>query len=132
MNITIKDNTKLANQILRIGLGLTIIWFGLTQLMNPQDWIGFLPEWAFTQTIISTIGLVYINGIFETVTALMLIFNQHTKIASILLSIHMIFIIFHLGYNDLAVRDFGILVGLFALIFISENKCFIKKLNFKK
>lgn len=122
-----KIDYKLAEKILRIGLGLTILWFGVSQLLNPSFWIGYLPGWAFTQSFISTTTFVYLNGIFETITALFLIFNQMSRIVSILLAIHMMIIIFHLGYNDIAIRDFGIFVGFLSLIFMSENKCFLIK-----
>ena len=121
------SNTKLTNKILRYGLGVTILWFGINQLISPNEWVGYLPGWAFAQSLISTTILVYINGLFETITGLMLITNQYTKIVSILLSLHMILIIFHLGYNDLAVRDFGILVGLIALSTISNNNSILNK-----
>jgi uncharacterized membrane protein YphA (DoxX/SURF4 family) len=131
--IQIKNNPKLANLILRVGLGITVLWFGVSQLISPSEWIGFLPVWAFDLNFVSTITLVYLNGIFETLGSLAFIFNQYTKFFSILLAIHMGFIIFHLGYNDLAIRDFGILVGFLALVFMSENKGifdkFLKKIK---
>ncbi len=118
----IKNSTKITNKILRIGLGATVLWFGVAQLIAPNDWIGYLPVWAFNLSFISTTTLVYMNAVFESLTSLFLIFNQYTKFFSILLSLHMLFIIFHLGYNDIAIRDFGIFVGFFALVFVSENK----------
>lgn len=120
-------NYELSNKILRIGLGITILWFGISQLLSPNNWIGYLPNWAFSLSFISTTTLVYLNGIFEIILALLLIFNQFSKNISILLSLHLILIIFHLGYNDIAIRDFGILVGFIALIFISSNKSIFTK-----
>jgi len=117
----IQKNYILAEKILRIGLGITILWFGLSQLISPQNWVGFLPEWAFTQSFITTITLVYFNGIFETLTALMLVTNQYSKTVAFLLALHMLIIIYHLGYNDLAVRDFGLFVGFVALLHLCDN-----------
>ncbi len=125
--ITIKQDIDLANKVLRIGLGSTILWFGLSQVINPSNWIGYLQVWSFNLTFISTITLVYFNAFFEILTSLLLIFNQYTKFFSILLSLHMLVIIFHLGYNNIAVRDFGIMIGFLALIFISENKGILDK-----
>lgn len=123
----LKKNPELGEKILRIGLGATIVWFGVSQLVNPGDWVGFLPGWAFGQEVISTTSLVYINGLFEALAGLLLIFGQFSRIVSILMVLHMALIIFHLGYNDIAVRDFGLLAGFLALVFMSENKSFLNK-----
>ena len=126
-NNLLSKNVDLGINILRVGLGLTILWFGISQLVNPNEWIGYLPEWAFSISVISTITFVILNGIFETLTAAMLITNQYSKLSAILLSIHMIVIVFHLGYNDIAIRDIGIFFGCLALVFLLENKCYFKK-----
>lgn len=129
MNYPIKRNDELAKKILRVGTGLTILWFGASQLYSPGDWVGYLPEWAFSLTFISTTALVYLNGIFETVTGLFLMFNQFTRTSALLIALHLVLIIYHLGYNEVAVRDFGILVALVALVFMSTDKSLLSKLK---
>ena len=118
---------KISEKILRIGLSVVIIWFGISQLINRQIWIGDLPASAFDLSFISTINLVYINGIFETLFGILLLLNQCSKVVSTILAIHMLTIIMHLGYNEIAIRDFAICIGFISLIFSSENKYFFKK-----
>ncbi len=119
--------------VLRIGLGLTILWFGISQFLDPIYWSGYLPIWAVNQNLIETITLVYLNAIFETITALLILFNKYAKIISALLTIHMLVIAIELGgvFNEIAMRDFGILIGFLALFYMSENKKFFKKRNNK-
>lgn len=120
-------NYQRANWILKIGLGLTILWFGVSQLLDPAQWIGYLPSWVFGIDFVTPITLVYLNGIFETVFGLLLIFSQFPRIVSIILAVHMGLIIGHLGYNDLAVRDFGLLAGFVALAFMNKDNSILNK-----
>lgn len=127
-----KENV-LSYNILRIGLAVTILWFGISQLMNPMYWTGYLPEFLISQSFISLNTLVYLNGVFEIILSFLLFMNKYVKITSIIMSIHLIFIIITLGFNEIGVRDFGILVGFVALVPISSNNEFsfrkIKKYN---
>jgi uncharacterized membrane protein YphA (DoxX/SURF4 family) len=125
--MNLKTNYDLGEKILRYGLAITVGWFGVSQLMEPSQWIGYLPGWAFTQSVISTTTLVYMNGVVEVLLPLLLIFNQYSRAIAFLLAVHMVTIIFHLGYDEIAVRDFGILVGFVALIFMSKNSSIISK-----
>lgn len=120
-NIFKEDFTK-ARWILQLGLALTILWFGVSQLMDPSKWQGYLPAWAIGLSFISTTTLIYLNAIFEVFTSLFLIFNQYVKFFSFILALHMLLIIFHLGFNEIAVRDFAIFMGFLSLFFMSKNK----------
>lgn len=116
------ENPKLGIKILRIGLGLTILWFGVMQLLNQSNWTGYVPVWV--ENIFPFISLeviVIINGLFETLTGILLVFNKFVKISSILLSIHLIIIIIDLGINEIGVRDIGILTGLISLYLIYKK-----------
>lgn len=110
----------LERKILRIGLSLVILWFGVSQLLNPQQWIGFVPGWL--ENIAPLITFVYINAVFEIAFSLLILSNNFVKLSSILLSIHLVIIILELGYNGVAVRDVGIVVGFLSLIAMEKGK----------
>lgn len=113
-------NMNIERTILRIGLGLVILWFGVEQILNPNSWIGYVPLWL--DSLLTATVVVYINGGFEIIASLLLIFNRFVKLSSLLLSIHLVLIIIELGYNATAIRDIGILVGLIALFAMERNK----------
>jgi uncharacterized membrane protein YphA (DoxX/SURF4 family) len=104
-----------APNFLRIGISLVIMWFGFQQLIHPEQWINFLPEFVDSMPF-SNITFVYLNGWFEVFAGLLMVLGLFTRIASILIIIHLVGIVFTLGYNAIAIRDIGL---IFALISIS-------------
>ena len=113
-----KEN--LEKNILRIGLSLVILWFGVSQLISPQNWVGYVPLWI--DSFISATTIVYMNGVFEVIASIFLLSNKFVKLVSLLISIHLGIIIIELGYNATAIRDIGILIGFLALIAIEKEK----------
>jgi uncharacterized membrane protein YphA (DoxX/SURF4 family) len=124
--------------VLRIGMSLVFLWFGFNQLINPESFLGYLPQWIIPHSayiihehaiqilhnLPSVAHLIIMgNGIFETAFGLLLILGIYVRISALLLSMHMLFIMTMLGYNDIAVRDFGILVAS-ATIFLNGNDKF--------
>ena len=102
--------------VLRIGIGLVIMWFGLQQIANPSGWVVYLPE--FTKSLpISQINFVLLNGYFELVFGALLIAGFYLRIVALLLALHMAGIVLSVGYNEIGVRDFGILTALVAIFF---------------
>lgn len=100
--------------VLRIGLGLVMIWFGLKQLTSPTEWIGYLPKWIDILPI-SPENFVYLNGWFEIIFGILLVKGFHTRIVAGLLSLHLLGITFTVGYNEIGLRDFGLSVALFSI-----------------
>ncbi len=103
-----------APSFLRIGISLVILWFGSEQLLHPDLWTAFLPSWAKSLPF-SQITFIYFNGSLEVVMGLLLIIGLFTRIVSIILALHLLGIVFTLGYNDIAVRDFGLFIALISI-----------------
>lgn len=100
--------------ILRIGLGLVIVWFGITQLAEAPEWTSWVPAWTASLGL-APLTVVYLNGVFETVFGALLLLGIYVRFASALLFIHMLFIIADIGLNSVGVRDFGLAAALLAL-----------------
>ena len=98
-----------APAILRYGLGLVYLWFGISQLVNPGNFIGYLPGFLFNSGYAGT--FVIINGVFEIIAGTLHILGIFTRIVAALLALHLIAITFDLGYGEVAVRDFGLAVA---------------------
>ncbi len=104
----------LSQIVLRVGIGLVIIWFGLQQVTNPSGWTAYLP--SFVKSLpLSEISFVYLNGYFEIIFGVLMIAGFYLRIVALLLAIHMAGIVFSVGYNEIGVRDFGIFIALVSI-----------------
>ncbi len=100
-------------------LGFVFLVFGLWQILNPAYWKAYLP--LFLQNF-DPILLFRLNGIFNFIVGLALIFNFYPLIFSGLAILHLIGVIFSIGlYNDIAIRDLGLLILALA-IFLDHLK----------
>ncbi len=102
-----------------LALGLVFFIFGLWQIINPGYWIAYLP--LFLKNF-DPILLFRLNGIFNFIVGLALIFSFYPLIFSFLAAFHLILVIFSFGiFNDIAIRDFGLLILALA-IFLEKLK----------
>lgn len=102
--------------VLRISLSLVFLWFGFTGVFNTDVLIGYVPEFAYNLPI-SLENIVILNGVFEIIFGILLIIGLFTRIVAFILSLHVLSIILVLGYNDVAIRDFGIALATLAIAF---------------
>src|SRR3989338_933735 len=109
-----KTKMQLSSFLLRIGIGLVIIYFGLQQVSNTSAWLAYLPYWAKSLPI-SEINFIHINGYFELIFGALLVLGFYTRIVAFFLSIHLLVIVYTVGYNEIGVRDFGIFVALVSI-----------------
>jgi len=105
---------KASSIVLRVGIAIVIIWFGIQQLVNPTQWVAYLPTWI-NHLPFSQLSIIYINGWFETVFGIMLLFGFYTRFVSILLALHMLDIAYTVGYGAIGVRDFGLAISTLSI-----------------
>lgn len=117
---------KYSPAVLRIGLGIVFLWFGLSQIKSPGEWIVFLPSWISFLGIPAT-TFVYMNGIFEIVLGFFMLLGLYVRFSALLLSLHLFGIAFAVGYNAIAVRDFGLAVATFAVFLNGRDVLCLKK-----
>jgi len=109
--------------ILRIGLGLVFLYFGLSQLLNPERWTDLLPEFLNRLSLLKPETFILINGMFDTLVGLCLILGLFVRIISILAFLHLISIsLFSLGFNPSGIRDFGLALSALSLLFTDDDK----------
>ena len=115
-----------AQILVRISISLLFLWFGINQLINPDYFTGYLPDFILTSNFASQ--MLLINGLFETILGMLLLLGIFVRITSLILSIHLLIITFSLGYNDIAVRDFILTLITFSICIGGADKwCLIKK-----
>lgn len=105
---------NLSSVVLRVGIGAVIIYFGLQQLNDQSAWIAYLPSWIKSVPI-SQINFIYWNGWFELVFGILLVVGFYTRIVAFFLALHLLSIVFTVGYNEIGVRDFGIFIALVSI-----------------
>lgn len=101
--------------VIRVGLAGVLIWFGTQELFAPNDWIGYVPDWAIPLSPVSLPALVLINGSVEVVCGLLILLGVYTRIAALFMGLHLILIASSLGYNATAVRDWGLVLALLGI-----------------
>ena len=111
---------KYSGTVLRVGLAIVMLWFGSQQLMDPDLWLSFLPSWTSSLPISQT-TFVLLNGWFEVAAGLLLLVGLYTRIMALLLALHLLGIVFSVGYTAIAVRDFGLTVALFSIFLHGQS-----------
>ncbi len=100
--------------ILRIGLSIVILWFGANQLMNPDQWTSWVPEWV-SMLSLTPERVVFFNGIFEIIAGALLLLGVYTRIVAAVLFLHMVVLVIEIGHSPTGLRDFGLATGFLAL-----------------
>jgi uncharacterized membrane protein YphA (DoxX/SURF4 family) len=120
MNLKL-NKEEIGIYILRLGLAVVFLYFGISQILDQSKWIYFVPD-RFSNFYISEIlksKIVFLNGIFDTVIALSLISGIFIRIFSILGFIHLFSIaIFSLGFEPNGIRDLGLAFAMLSLFFL--------------
>jgi len=137
---------KYSNSILRISLAFVMLWFGINQILNPDYFIGYLPEWLMGHSVESmhhhmmlmhtiipdnAYTLLFLNGIFEIIFGSLLLLGIFTRFSSLVLMLHILSIAFNLGYNDTAIRDLGLVAG-YIVVFLNGTDIFCLDNKLKK
>ncbi len=116
-----EDSNKYAGFVLRIGMALVFYWFGIMQIINPQMFAYYVPDFVVNLVGISAQNLSFFNGISEIILATFLVFGLFTRITSILLAVHMGSITLSVGFIATGVRDFGLTIALISLALLKDQ-----------
>ena len=108
--------------VLRFGLVFLFLWFGISQVTSPDSWTAWVPEWANTILGLGAVKIVLINGWFEIIGGTLLALGLWTRWIALLLSLHLFFIAYEVGYNDIGVRDFVLAVSALAVSLFGPGK----------
>lgn len=122
MNSALSEKFRsFAPAVIRIGLSLVLLWFGYSQLVNTPIWIIWLPEWTAALPVASE-TLIHLNGIFEIVFGIALLAGFYTRIVAFFLALHMIQIVFTVGYSSIGVRDFGLAMAMIGVFLFGPDR----------
>lgn len=107
-----------AYQILHIGFTIAPIAMGLDKFLNLLvDWDKYLPSFVNNITGGNGQGLIYLVGVIEIVAGIGVLVKP--RIFAYVIAVWLVLIIVNLllipGYFDVALRDFGLMLGALAL-----------------
>lgn len=127
MNKTFSQKlSSYAPVVLRLAMAAVFVWFGVSQLANPNAWISLVPAWATNLLGASALTVVYLNGILEIILGSFLAVGFYARIVAAVLFIHLLVIVSHLGLNAIGVRDFGLSFATLAIALFEEDKHCLK------
>lgn len=119
-------NKLTTEHILSYSLAFVVIWFGVNEVLSPQNWVAFVPSFFGDGQL--AVWLVISHGVALTAFGLALFFNFYRKIAAALLALMLLEIIGNLilesGLSEIAVRDIGLLGAATALFFVDKDSIF--------
>lgn len=109
--------------VLRIGFVVLPLWMGIdkfTKVLNA-DWPGYLAPWIVHLLPFSAQTAMYVVGGIEILAAVLVAIKP--RYASYVVALWLAGIIINLltypGFYDIALRDFGLLIGALALAWLS-------------
>ena len=94
--------------VMRLALSFVFLWFGISQLINQEYFMGYLP--GFLPNTANPTLFIILNGAAETILGALLAIGLFTRIVAAILALHLLGIIISLGYNDIAIRDAGLML----------------------
>ena len=110
--------SRLGPVVLRYSMAAVILWFGIQQFLHTETWTAYVPDSATALTHLSATTLVYINGTFEVLFGFLLVFGIQVRLTALLLALHLLDIMYVVGYGEIGVRDFGLAL---ATLVVSMN-----------
>ncbi len=108
----------------RLGIGIVFLLFGFDQTFNPANWMAWTP--SFISFLSGNVFWLF-TGIFNMIVGFLLLIGLLTRLAGLLASLHLIGVIITLGYNDIAIRDFGLLLGAISVLLYGADKWCVDK-----
>jgi len=106
---------------LRVGLAVVFLYAAAASLLDPNSWIGFLPDWARSNS--SERVFLSLFSIYEIILALLLLWGKWVRLFAILSLITIIAIIIQNVHSlDIIFRDVSILFSCLALIALTYRQ----------
>ena len=94
--------------VIRAGIAGVLFWFGFQELLAPEDWVGYVPDWIVSLGMLSSGAIVLLNGTLEVLCGILILLGVFTRPAALIMGLHLALIALSLGNNATAVRDWGL------------------------
>lgn len=114
------ESLRYSNLVLRLSLAAVFIWFGVDKFLHPEYWLNAWIPGSFLELAgkmgIGGNDIVYASGVFELLIGASLLTTIFIKTFSALAIAFLVVVMFTFGFNEVIVRDIGLIGGFLALI----------------
>jgi len=111
--------------VMRLSLAFVLGWFGVSEIIDPRYWSGYVPPMIVKTAPLGIFILVQIHGLLLVILSLTLFLRFRLRIFGLLIIFTLLSIIGGLismnGFDEIVVRDIG-LFGLALSIWLYEIK----------
>lgn len=115
MNKTLNFLQRYSGSVLRWGMAAVVLWFSIQQFMHADQWTAYIPDSIISLSHVSALTIVYLNAVFEMVFGTLLMLGIWTRLAALLLALHLFDIAWTVGYGQIGARDVGLAVATLAV-----------------
>ncbi|MEK7512810.1 MAG: hypothetical protein AAB601_01270 [Patescibacteria group bacterium] len=107
--------------LLKVGVGFVFLYVGLQALIDPESWIGFVPQWVGALLPRETFLLFHSVG--ELVLGVLILFLSRRWLATIgiVAFLDLAAILVFYGVDDVTFRDFGLAFAALALAALAAS-----------
>lgn len=119
--------SKYAPSLVRVSIAGVFLWFGINQLLEPNNWTGFLPLWADNLPL-SLETLIYLHGSFETILGAVLLVGYKPRIIAALLALSLTMTTIHLNYGPVMVRDIALIGATLSIVLHGDDPLTLPRL----
>ncbi|RJQ13566.1 DoxX family membrane protein [Candidatus Parcubacteria bacterium] len=106
--------------LLRLALAFVFLYAGVAILLNPQNWIGFIPDWAVPFG--DKTSALKIHGLADIVLGLWILSGWRLKISSAMAFLMLLGILIASGLDEITFRDVGLALAALGLHFYQKEK----------
>ncbi len=102
------------------GVAFVFLYFGIDKFVHPALWVDWMPLWMDGLFGMSVDTWLAVTGVAEIVIAVMVLVPKRIlqKIGALLATVHLIAILTQIGWNEIAVRDTGLVCMTIALWYL--------------
>ncbi|MEX2033157.1 MAG: hypothetical protein WD889_01180 [Candidatus Colwellbacteria bacterium] len=113
LKVILRAFSEREDLLLRIAIAFPMIWAGVHQMMNPTDWIGFVPPWL--GSFIAPEAFLTIHSIFNIAVGIGLLIGFWQILFSATAAASLASIVIFYGVDDVTFRDVGLTIVAFVL-----------------
>ena len=110
--------------VLRIGLAIVFLWFGVVMFMKPVGWFGgsFYGSGNISAMLrITEQQILYLIGVFEVLVALSLLTKVFIQIFAFLAAVLLVLVIVAQGFTPIGICLIGLAASLLSIALHSER-----------